>query len=128
MAQPQVKKRVDKVSDKFKESRENVESWLSEIEDDLWVWIRRLQAEAQRAHTHVDRVRNANQYYHILGLKPGANLDEVKQAWRRAMRKNHPDLFAHDPVAERAAHTRSQELNTAYTELCSLLSGHRRSL
>jgi DnaJ-domain-containing protein 1 len=128
LSQPQVQRQVDKVTDRIKESRENVESWLINLEEELWVWVRRMQDEAQRAHTHVDRAKNANTYYRTLGLNPGANLDEVKQAWRKAMRKNHPDLFAHDPVAERAAHTRSQELNTAYTELCALLSGRQRSL
>jgi len=128
LSQPRVQHQVDKVNGRIKESRETVEAWLSNLEDELWVWVRRMQDEAQRAHTQVDRARHANAYYHTLGLKPGATLEEIKQAWRKAMRKNHPDLFAHDPVAERAAHTRSQELNTAYTELCALLSGRQRSL
>ena len=39
------------------------------------------------------------------------------------MLNNHPDRFAHDPIAEEAAHRRSQELNLAYTELSALLNG-----
>ena len=123
MKQPSVKRRVEHVTARWRESRDNAEEWLESLEDELWQWVRRLQEEANRAHTQVERAANAASYYKTLGLKPGAGPDEVKKAWRRAMLENHPDRFAHDPVAEAAAHRRSQELNLAYTELSALLSG-----
>lgn len=39
--------------------------------------------------------------YATLGLQPGASLEEVKRAWRKAARASHPDLHPDDPDAER---------------------------
>ncbi len=44
--------------------------------------------------------------YDILGVKRGANLDEVKAAYRRACKERHPDLGG--------SHEAMVELNTAY--------------
>jgi hypothetical protein len=124
-----LRKQIDAVSQRLHLSKENVESWLLGIEEELWVWINRMQDQAHRAQSQMDRAKNADKYYHTLGLEPGAQMDQVKAAWRQAMRHNHPDRFAHDPKAEAAAHRRSQELNFAYAELSALLTGRegRRS-
>ena len=122
MNQPQVRQRVDEVTERWRGSRENVEAWLTSVEDDLWIWIRRMQEQAHHAQSHIDRIRHSEQYYRTLGLRPGASMDEIKVAWRQAMRENHPDRFAHDPKAEERAHRRSQELNQAYAELSALLN------
>ena len=123
LKQPLVKRRVEQVTARWRESRENAEEWLESLEDELWQWVRRLQEEANRAHTHVERAAKAADYYKTLGLKPGAGHDEVKKAWRRALLNNYPDRFAHDPIADDAAHRRNQALNLAYTELSALLNG-----
>ena len=125
----QIRTQIDAVSERWRLSRETVESWLLGIEEDLWVWINRMQDQAHQAQSQMDRAKNADKYYRTLGLEPGAQMDQVKAAWRQAMRHNHPDRFAHDPEAEAAAHSRSQELNLAYAELSALLTGRegRRS-
>ena len=129
MRQPEIKQRVDAVTESWRDSRAGVENWLLGIEEDLWVWIRRMQAQAQRTQNQFDRAQRSGQYYSTLGLKPGASMDEVKAAWRQKMRENHPDRFANDPVAEERAHRRAQEINLAYAELTALLTGRedRRS-
>ena len=39
----------------------------------------------------------------VLGVRVGADSGEIKAAWRRLARGNHPDLTGDDPAASRAA-------------------------
>lgn len=48
--------------------------------------------------------------YSVLGLKPGADLDSAKSAFRRLAKTCHPDARPGDPKAAR----RFQEISTAY--------------
>lgn len=51
-------------------------------------------------------------YYKILGLKPGANEEEIKKAFRRLSKKYHPDINK-SPDAEE----KFKEINEAYRAL-----------
>jgi curved DNA-binding protein CbpA len=53
----------------------------------------------------------------VLGVRRGASQAEVKAAWRRLARQNHPDLTGDDPAASRAATRRMAEINDAYEAL-----------
>jgi curved DNA-binding protein CbpA len=53
----------------------------------------------------------------VLGVEVGAGPDEIKAAWRRLARQNHPDLTGDDPEASRRATRRMAEINTAYAAL-----------
>ncbi len=35
-------------------------------------------------------------YYEVLSIKPGSNIEEVKKAYHKLVKKNHPDLFPDD--------------------------------
>ena len=37
--------------------------------------------------------------YRVLGLAPGASLEEVRAAYRRLIRRVHPDLGGSSPLA-----------------------------
>jgi len=52
-------------------------------------------------------------YYKILGVNKNASQDEIKKAFRRLMRKYHPDLNPNDPKAEE----KSKEIGEAYEVL-----------
>ncbi|MBI3329192.1 MAG: J domain-containing protein [Nitrospinae bacterium] len=52
-------------------------------------------------------------YYQILGVGRGADLDEIKRAYRRLAAQYHPDLHPDDPDAE----VRLKILNQAYATL-----------
>lgn len=56
-------------------------------------------------------------YYKILGLKPGASLSEVKQAYRNLVKTQHPDLFVHDTQIKHEAEERFKKIIQAYKEL-----------
>ena len=51
--------------------------------------------------------------YRVLGVSPGATQDEIKRAYRRKAKENHPDLHPNDPEASK----RMNEINEAYDML-----------
>lgn len=56
-------------------------------------------------------------FYANLELPLGATLDEVRAAYRRLMRRYHPDKHHHDPARAEAAHQLSHQLREAYEGL-----------
>ncbi|MEH1968525.1 J domain-containing protein [Nostoc sp.] len=59
-----------------------------------------------------------NHVYNILGLKPGASVEEVKQAYRQMAKAWHPDCFL-EPQQKREAEEKIKEINQAYARLKS---------
>jgi DnaJ-domain-containing protein 1 len=56
-------------------------------------------------------------YYANLEVPYGADLETVRSAWRRMMKKYHPDLHHSDPEKRRVANELCAELTRAYREL-----------
>jgi curved DNA-binding protein CbpA len=61
----------------------------------------------------------------VLGVEAGASPAQIKAAWRRLARTNHPDLTGDDPAASRAATRRMAEINDAYAALTRVPGGRR---
>jgi hypothetical protein len=61
--------------------------------------------------------------YRTLGLEPGAGADEIRAAYRRLAKRNHPDKFTYDPRAQEAATARMKAINAAYKALRPVLAG-----
>ena len=61
-------------------------------------------------------------YYANLDLHYGADLAAVKVAWKRLMKKYHPDCHAQDPAKREVANELCAELTRAYRELEKCLS------
>ncbi|RUM41133.1 MAG: J domain-containing protein, partial [Desulfocapsa sp.] len=58
---------------------------------------------------------NADRYYAVLGLKPGADKDAIKKAYRKLSMKYHPDKVRHLGEEFRAvAEEKMKEINAAY--------------
>ncbi|MBZ0232233.1 MAG: J domain-containing protein, partial [Deltaproteobacteria bacterium] len=64
-----------------------------------------------------------NEWYRTLNLSPGADLAEVKSAYRQLMRKYHPDMHAGNPQKQKAANELSMRVTTAYNGLQAHLNG-----
>ncbi len=76
-----------------------------------------------RYHAHYQS-RTAQQrtdtagYYEILGLSPGASQEEIKEAYRKLSKENHPDLVGHlGEEFRRVAEEKMKEINMAYQHL-----------
>jgi curved DNA-binding protein CbpA len=68
----------------------------------------------------LDRMSNLERYYRVLGLKPGASLEEVNQAYRQLAFQWHPDRLPKDnPSLQAEAQEKLKELNQARDELRS---------
>lgn len=58
--------------------------------------------------------------YAVLGLLPGASLEEVRQAWRRQAAENHPDRMSQrgaPPEFVEIARDKTAAINTAYARI-----------
>ena len=60
--------------------------------------------------------------YSILGVNREASDDDIKKAYRRLARENHPDKFT-DPAERERAEERMKEINAAYEEIQKIRSG-----
>jgi DnaJ-domain-containing protein 1 len=64
------------------------------------------------------------EWYRVLDLQPGADLSQIKTAYRQLMRKYHPDMHAgKDAAKQKAANELSLRVTTAYNGLVAHLSG-----
>jgi DnaJ-domain-containing protein 1 len=61
------------------------------------------------------------EWYKALDLQPGADLATVKSAYRKLMRKYHPDLHAGNPQKQKAATELSMRVTSAYNALSTHL-------
>jgi len=65
------------------------------------------------------------QYYANLEIPIGSDLKTVKSAWKRLMRKYHPDIHGNDKEKQEIAKELTQQLNRAYEELSKYLSNKK---
>lgn len=71
---------------------------------------------------------DAGDPYAVLGLLPGASLEEVRQAWRRQAAENHPDrMLQRGAPAEFVAIAREKTaaINAAYATIREELGDHK---
>lgn len=63
-----------------------------------------------------------NDPYSVLGIKPEATDEEVKQAYRTLARKYHPDNYQDNPLAD-LAEEKMKEINEAYEAITKMRAG-----
>lgn len=92
------------------------EAW--EIEEEL----EQLKAQMRNPHHTTAKstppVNDKNKvFYEILEIKPGAAQDEIKQAYKRLIKKWHPDLFFYQPPLQFSVQEKFKKINEAYEKL-----------
>ena len=60
--------------------------------------------------------------YQVLGVSPNASDEEIKDAYRKLVKKYHPDKFADSDLAE-LANEKMKDVNAAYDEIQKLRHG-----
>ena len=68
-----------------------------------------------------------DEYYKILGLLPGASIQEVKAARNEMLEVWHPDRFQHKPDLARKATEQTKQINNAYDNLIKYLKNNPQS-
>ena len=54
--------------------------------------------------------------YKVLGLKKGASQEEIREAYKKLVKKYHPDQYANNPLSD-LAEEKLEEINKAYNYL-----------
>ena len=54
-------------------------------------------------------------YYKILELEYGSDFSSIKKAYKRLLKKYHPDLFQNKPEKLKSAQEVTRQINEAYT-------------
>ena len=62
------------------------------------------------------------QYYANLEIPPGSNRETVKSAWKKLLKKYHPDLHDADPEKRKVAGELTRRLTESYRILDEALS------
>lgn len=87
-------------------------------------------ADSRSQHRHRDAPQPDRDpvlagYYANLELPYGADLEAVRNAWKRLVRQYHPDLHSADAQKKQVANELVQGLNRAYEELSRHLEQQR---
>ncbi|MFQ5707507.1 MAG: DnaJ family molecular chaperone [bacterium] len=83
--------------------------------------FRKEPADGQQASSQVSVDATLARYYANLEVPCGSDLATVRAAWKRLVRKYHPDLHSNDAEKRRVANELTQGLNHAYEELVKRL-------
>ncbi|MBC8073029.1 MAG: J domain-containing protein [Deltaproteobacteria bacterium] len=70
-----------------------------------------------------DPAADRKRWYRTLELEPGAELADVRKAYRRLLKKFHPDRFANDPEKLKVATEVTRQLTEAHSGLNRYLGG-----
>jgi DnaJ-domain-containing protein 1 len=91
-------------------------AWTSSTQDDSW--DARFKAATGRAPGPAPKYKTPEEKlrpdYAVLEVPYGASLDTCRKSYRRLMKKNHPDNFAGNDAAMKAATAKSAAINDAW--------------
>jgi len=109
-----------------------VESWVNNIDSGIGsshsyrrAGQKNDRSNTGRYETKSDRDPKLAEYYANLEIPYGSDIETVQSAWKKLMRRYHPDLHANDPEKRQTAEILAQRLNKAYEELTEYLTNSK---
>lgn len=100
-----------------KEGPDEQHSWFRRDEEEA---ARRAQQEATSKATQASSYSAPRPWYQVLEVSSVANIDDIKQAYKRKIRMYHPDKVASlGPEFTAIAEAKAKEINEAYLQACS---------
>ena len=63
----------------------------------------------------VKKINLKKKYYKILELEYGSDFNSIKKAYKKLLKKYHPDLFQNKPEKLKSAQEVTRQINEAYT-------------
>lgn len=116
----------DNPFDKFDSYYQKFEDWANETEEkfgkgtgdyrhrEYAKYRQQYSGQSQQGQTNGGAINNEERkHYETLEIKPGVSFDEIKAAYKNAMKKYHPDRFT-DTEKKKYAETISAKINVAY--------------
>jgi DnaJ like chaperone protein len=74
--------------------------------------------DVKRIEAFFRPTKSRSRHWEVLGIKEGASKDEIKSAYRRLSKENHPDKVHHlGPEFQRVAQEKMSKINDAYNVL-----------
>ena len=103
------------LAEQFTKSFSSVQQWLSTRQS----WEREYSSQSQRKEGYRDYGASSKQSAHeVLGVKPNASLEDIRAAYHRIARMNHPDkVNGLAPEFRQLAEQRMKAITAAYKTL-----------
>jgi DnaJ-domain-containing protein 1 len=70
--------------------------------------------------------KKISEFYAILNLEYARNIDEVKKAWKKICKENHPDLHSNNKAKEKEGEEKLKSATAAYKEIEAFLKLHNK--
>ena len=101
----------------FKRIENIIKSNINHKEDEVQIDINSYEDVYYSDSDKIPNEENAleKKYYKILGLEYGVNFDSIKKAYKKLLKKYHPDLFQSKPEKLKSAQEVTRQINEAYT-------------
>lgn len=107
----------------------NSNSWIGAAFGAAGRFSRRMRDEwragkseaGQPLETVIEKSPVGEQWWNVLQIKSSASRDEIRQAWRRLMKENHPDKGGHlSPEMQLVMEQATKRINDAYAAATSM--------
>ena len=95
---------------------DDFEPWL-DLEEDSNESYQNARATGEQFRAETSQDPQLAQWYANLEIPYGSDLDTAKKAWRKLMKRYHPDLHGADPEKKAIANELTRKLTEAYREL-----------
>lgn len=93
--------------------KSNINHKEEEIDIDINSYEDVYYSDSKDVHNEENQLER--KYYKILEVEYGADFKQIKSAYRKLLKKYHPDMYQNQPEKLKAAQDVTRQINEAYT-------------